>query len=99
MGGELGNRPDRVVGSHPNPVGDWPVLTHLLRQLFLNYKGLVGRLRMYTYIFIQTHIKNSFIFQQNSLTNEREREREYHLRCWRSPLQMLREGGSERKPW
>lgn len=70
LGGEVGNRPDRVVGSHPNPVGDRPVLTHLLRQLFLYYKCLVGRLRIYIYIFIQTHIKNSLSFQQKSLANE-----------------------------
>jgi len=51
LGGEVGNRPDRVVGSHPNPVGDRPVLTHLLRQLFLYYKCLVGRLRINIYTY------------------------------------------------
>lgn len=33
--------PDSVVSSHTDPVRDWPVLSHLLRQLLLNHESLV----------------------------------------------------------
>ena len=39
----LGSVPDSVVGSKTNPVGNRPVLPHLLGQLLLYHKRLVGR--------------------------------------------------------
>ena len=37
--------PDGVVGAHADPVGDRPVLPHLLRQLLLDPERLVRRLQ------------------------------------------------------
>lgn len=39
----LGIVPDGVIGPRTNPVRDWPVLPHLLCQLLLDPKRLVGR--------------------------------------------------------
>ena len=40
--------PDGVVGPHTDPVGDGPVLPHLLGELLLDPERLVGRLHIQT---------------------------------------------------
>lgn len=35
--------PDGIVGPKTDPVRNWPVLSHLLRQLLLDSEGLVRR--------------------------------------------------------
>lgn len=42
----LGVVADGIVGAHPDPVRDRPVLPLLLRQLLLNHEGLVRRLQI-----------------------------------------------------
>lgn len=38
-------KPDGVIGSHADPVGDWAILAHLLRELYFDPKRLVRRLQ------------------------------------------------------
>ena len=57
-------KPDCVVGSHADPVGDWPVLPHLLGQLLLDTEGLVGRLQQHSIIDSKSvHINNRIKFE------------------------------------
>ena len=73
------NEPDSISGLHPNPLGDGPVLPHLLRQLSLDTQGFVRRLithgnfRSYQYQNITKEQMHSFyssghIRKQQNLT-------------------------------
>lgn len=67
--------PDGVVGPHPNPVRNGPVLPHLLGELLLDPKGLVGRLHI-------KEFKSRAHPEWKSLqtTSNTERANDYHFR-------------------
>jgi len=43
--GHIKNKPDGISGFHPNPLWNWAILLHLLRQLHFNSERFVGRLQ------------------------------------------------------